>query len=157
MTVVAVTGHRDLADPAAVRAAIDDRLAALPGPLVGLSALAEGADQVFAEAVLALGGRLEVVLPGADYLESLRPEVRVGLERLLTEADAVTQLDFDEVGQDAYVAAGLFMLRRCDVLLAVWDGGRGAGPGGTGDIVARAREAGVPVIVVDATRDSAAS
>ena len=152
MTVVAVTGHRKLRHPGRVREAIEVELGKLAPPLVGITALAAGADQLFAEAVLARGGQLEVVLPGRDYLESLDVPTRLRLERLLVEAEDVTELDFDEVGQDAYVAAGHVMLERCDVLFAVWDGGVSRGRGGTADIVRRAREAGIPVVVIEGER-----
>ena len=53
MTNVGVTGHRALADPDSwswVRAEIDVAIDDLAVPLVGISSLAGGADQVFAEA-----------------------------------------------------------------------------------------------------------
>jgi hypothetical protein len=42
-----------------------------------------------------------------------------------------------------------------DVLLALWDGGASRGRGGTAEIVAYARERGVPVEVVPVRRTSA--
>ncbi len=92
------------------------------------------------------------VVGTTNYLESLDVPTRMRLERLLVEAEDVTELDFDEVGQDAYVAAGHVMLQRCDVLFAVWDGGASRGLGGTADIVRRAREAGIPVVVIEGER-----
>jgi hypothetical protein len=50
-----------------------------------------------------------------------------------------------------------FQFRQTDLLVAVWDGEPGAGPGGTADIILRAHEAGMPVVLVDATDPSAAS
>jgi len=38
----------------------------------------------------------------------------------------------------------------CDVLIAVWDGEGAQGQGGTGEIVARARSQGKPVVIVRA-------
>ena len=40
-------------------------------------------------------------------------------------------------------------MARCDVLLAIWDGEPARGEGGTGQIVAEAIEAGLPVVWVD--------
>jgi hypothetical protein len=37
--------------------------------LTGISCIAQGADSVFAQAVLDLSGKLEVILPAADYRE----------------------------------------------------------------------------------------
>ena len=65
MTVVGVTGHRTLPDPAVwswVREEIATVLTSLDPPIVGVTGLAEGADQRFAECVLARGGTLHAVL-----------------------------------------------------------------------------------------------
>ena len=58
---VGATGHRLLHPVTArmVERALRERLARLPADvLVGVSSLADGADQLFAEAILALGGSL---------------------------------------------------------------------------------------------------
>lgn len=43
------------------------RLLSGVGDLVGVSCIARGADSVFAQVVLDVGGRLEVVLPSRNY------------------------------------------------------------------------------------------
>jgi hypothetical protein len=72
---VGVTGHRDLARPDEVAAAVDAALDALvadgSASLVAVSGLAEGADRLVAQRVLARpGGRLVALLPldPADYV-----------------------------------------------------------------------------------------
>lgn len=152
MTVVGVTGHRELRHPDVVRRELDDVLGELDPPIVGVTALAAGADQLFAAAVLAAGGSLEVIVPSADYLASLPEDARDTFEFYESRASRITVLDFDEAGSDAYVAAGLAILDRCDVLVAVWDGGESRGSGGTADIVARARDRGIPVRIIDGPR-----
>lgn len=152
MTVVAITGHRDLENAALARRQIEAELARLDPPVVGVSSLAAGADQLFADAVLDSGGTLDVILPGRDYRESLPDEAREDFDRLLAAANEVSTLDNENVGKDAYVAAGLAMLDRCDVLIAVWDGERSRGRGGTADLVRLARERGIPVRIVGAQR-----
>ncbi|MEU1406594.1 hypothetical protein ABZ471_30260 [Streptomyces sp. NPDC005728] len=42
-----------------------------PAELVAVSCIADGTDAWFAEAVLSAGGRLEVVVPAAQYREDL--------------------------------------------------------------------------------------
>src|SRR4051794_4639229 len=79
---VGVTGHRQLADPAAVASAVGSAIKSLSEDLPSelddptnpvrwavVSALAEGADQVVAEELMRSGASLEVVLPlePADY------------------------------------------------------------------------------------------
>lgn len=152
MTVVAITGHRALDDAALTRREIDEVLAGVDAPLVGVSALAAGADQIFADAVLAAGGALEVIVPALDYRESLDPVTRATFDRLLAAATTVTTMQYEHAGRGAYLAAGLEMLDRCDLLVAVWDGEASRGDGGTADIVHRARMRGIPVHVIDVVR-----
>jgi hypothetical protein len=152
VTVVGITGHRALLDEPRVVAALTDLLKKVEPPLVGVSAVAAGADQLFARAVLALGGSLEIIVPGADYRDTLPEPVRAEFDRLVDEAAVVTTLDIARVDGAAYLAAGLEMLDRCDVLIAVWDGQPSRGAGGTADMVRRARERGIRVEVVDAER-----
>ena len=50
----------------------------------------------------------------------------------------------------AYAAAGLAVLDRCDLLIALWDGMPARGPGGTGDQVAEARARALPLVWIHA-------
>ena len=69
---IAVSGHRGM--PAPVQALIDQAIrAALAGldAVTGLSCLADGPDQIFARAVLDLGGQIEAVIPATLYRDGL--------------------------------------------------------------------------------------
>lgn len=66
MPRIGVTGHVMLASGTAelVYAGLAEELRPYAGPeLRGITCLADGADQLFARAVLALGGSYEVVVP----------------------------------------------------------------------------------------------
>jgi hypothetical protein len=117
--------------------------------LVGACSLAAGADQLFAEVILASGGKLWVVVPSFDYESTFSRQA--DLERffeLLGRAEKVEQLDFPEPSENAYFAAGQRIVELCDKLVAVWDGEKARGLGGTGDVVAYANEQGKPVDVL---------
>jgi len=150
MTVVGVTGHQGLTPntEALVAAEIDGQLHHVPN-LVGLSSLADGADQIFAERVLAARGELTVIVPATGYSRTF-PDgtARRRYEDLLSHAEQVIRLPFDEPGQDAYWAAGKEIVDRCDLLLAVWDGKLSGGLGGTADIVAYAHTKRCPTVVI---------
>jgi hypothetical protein len=151
VTRVAGTGHRllPLATARLVEHALRQELAGwAAGMLVGVSSLADGADQLFAEVVLALGGSLEVVLPAARYRDALPRDCWHVYDRLLSRATAVECLTYAESDDAALMAAGQALVDRADLLLAVWDGHPARGIGGTGDVVAYARRRGVPVEVV---------
>jgi hypothetical protein len=151
MTRIAVSGHRGLtpAIVAVVDHAMRTELATEdPGSLVGISCLADGADQIFARAVLDAGGRLEVIVPARAYRDGLPAESHAEYDRLLARASAVTRLDRDESTSDAHMDASTTMLATADRLLAVWDGKPSRAPGGTADVVDHARAHDIPIRVI---------
>jgi hypothetical protein len=152
VTTIAVTGHMDLSVESSrlVGEALRDVLAAhADGALVGVSCIAEGADTLFAEAVLEAGGRL-VVVPSKDYREAkVKPDHVAVVDRLIAAACEVVVMDHESASRVAYEAAGRELVRRADRLVAVWDGAPPSGKrGGTADTVVEARRAGLPVDVV---------
>jgi len=160
---IAITGHRGL--PAATERLVDrdirDHLAAAAaeGDLVGVSNLADGADQIFARAVLDTGGRLEVIIPAAQYRDGLPEAAHAGYDALLAAASKVHRLGYIESTEQAHMAASQAMLASADRLYAVWDGQPARGYGGTADVVAEAEKRGIPVTVIwpeGAVRDEAA-
>ncbi|WP_246002593.1 hypothetical protein [Allorhizocola rhizosphaerae] len=119
------------------------------GELVGISCIARGADSIFAEAVLDAGGRLEVVMPTADYRETkVKPDQAAQFDALMRRASKVHTLPFEEAGRDAYEAANEVLLASCDELFAVWDGQSGVDRGSTGAVVEQARLRGLPIHVI---------
>ncbi|AJZ86015.1 hypothetical protein ACFV27_28880 [Streptomyces antimycoticus] len=153
MTTIAVTGHMDITDASAplVRGELDKILAAYePSSLVGVSCIAKGSDSLFADAVLAAGGRLAVVIPSEDYRQAkVKPEHAETFDRLVEAADEVLVMPHATASRQAYEAANAVLLERADRLVAVWNGQPPTGKGGgTADVVHQAREAGVPVDVV---------
>lgn len=153
MTTIAVTGHMDLAADSAdlVRDALRQLLGEhADGDLVGVSCIAKGADTLFAEAVLEVGGRLVVVLPSKDYRETkVKPDHLPVFDGLMSAAAEVVVMGHESANRAAYEAANSELLRRADRLVAVWDGSPPSGKGGgTADTVVEARAAALPVDVV---------
>jgi hypothetical protein len=158
---VGVTGHRELADPDAVRRAVDDAVRALDDegrrPLEVWSSLADGADRVVARAVLARPrSRLVAVLPLEvdDYRADFDAAGAAELDELVGIAHAVhvTGPDAGGTRESAYDRAGRMVVDGCDVLIAIWDGGPSGGRGGTADIVDAARAADRRTVVITADR-----
>jgi hypothetical protein len=143
-----ITGHRDLtpATITMINRAFDERLSTAQRPIVGISSLAEGADQLFARAVLRHGGELDVVVPSAEY-RTLREDL-AEYDRLCGQARRVTRLPFVEDGPVAHMAASLVMVERSDVLIAVWDGQLARSFAGTADVVTYARQVNIPVVIL---------
>lgn len=150
MTRVGVTGHRDLSERTCelVAAAIAIQLERF-AEIDGVSSLAEGADQLFAEQVLRAGGSLTAVVPSAHYGRSFETiDGSAAYRRLRALAREVIELPFSAPSEEAYWAAGQRVVGLAEVLLAVWDGSPSRGVGGTADVVAFAGERGVPTTVV---------
>src|SRR5471032_2482524 len=181
---VGVTGHRlgpkfSQAAAAEVRTTIDGLLAEIarvahhtverdawafadPAPIVStISAIAEGSDRIVAEAGLAAGLPLSVILPfaRADYRRDFASEEsREAFDSLLARASAVFEIDGRrEAAARSYEAAGLLMLANADIVIAIWDQMPADGIGGTALIVEHAVADGVPVILIDPSRPAAPS
>jgi hypothetical protein len=159
---IAVSGHRALHpdDAVCARAQLFALLAqiaqALPArPLACLSALAAGADQLFADQVLALQARLgaqrvrllvALPMPEAAYIESqetpgssaFRPSY-LALRARAQEVFEVPAHGEPFTGSAPYERLGDYFAETADLLVALWDGDTGAArqPGGTFDVVMR--------------------
>jgi hypothetical protein len=159
MVAIGVTGHRLLVDAASVGAGVARALGkieeAFPGQqLTVISPLAEGADRLVVQQVLARSrARLVVPLPlqQGDYLADFESAAsKEEFLSLLDLAGEVIALPRASTREEAYKAVGRYVLGHCDVLIAVWDGEMAQGPGGTAEVVADARQRGLPLAWVHA-------
>jgi len=151
MTRIAITGHRGFSPDveALIDRAVRAELDRYPSEdLIGISCIADGADQIFARAVLDRGGRLEIVVPAARYREALPAADHATYDQLLAAAASVRQLDHIESTPQSHMDASIEMLQDADVLFAVWDGEPARSFAGTADVVAHARAHGTPVTVI---------
>jgi hypothetical protein len=151
--MVGMTGHQGLPTPTAelVTAALRDTLRRYTPHLVGVTMLGPGADQLFARVVLELGGALYVVQPttGRQYRDSFEDQAaQRGYDELRARASYFEALEYGESSEQAHMDAGRVVVDRSTVLVAVWDGQPSRGLGGTADVVAYARQRGVPVTVI---------
>jgi hypothetical protein len=177
---VGVTGHRPNRFDAAAQTIVRQKLASIfsqlqtaavalhqresdvfdpaPPEIRIVSALAEGADRVVAQAGLTAGFDLDILLPfpAETYETDFETEAsREEFRALLAKARARFILPGHKNASDpgeanrAYEAVGLMTVRQCDILVAVWDGAGSSGRGGTEDIVQHAIANGRPVLRFD--------
>jgi hypothetical protein len=124
--------------------------------------MAEGIDQTAAQ-LRPSTWALDAILPfpvesykkdfkqsAADKSRSVVPE----FEAALKQAQRVLELpEIDDPAERdrGYARLGNFLIRQVDLLVAVWNGERAGGPGGTADVIREAIRAGVPVVWVPTT------
>ena len=114
-----------------------------------ISALAEGADRLVAEEVLAeQDARLEVALPlpAEDYIEDFKTEDSKRVFCcLLDQASDIWPPPDAPTRNEAYGQAGRDIVDQSDAVIALWDGEPAQGQGGPAEIVGYAEEQGVPL------------
>ena len=152
MPRIAITGHMNLTTdsvPLVYRAIIDVLAPYADDELTGISCIARGADSTFAQAVLDVSGKLEVLLPAAGYREKkIKPDHAPQFDELMRQATTVRVMPFEEADRVAYEATNEVLVSTCDTLFAVWDGQSGGDKGSTASVVDYARSHGVPVEVI---------
>ena len=115
-----------------------------------VSPLAEGTDQIAAEAALGLSYQLHAVLPFTtdDYRQDMGGEAaKARFDALLARAATRLELPGERSNEtEGYAMAGRATIAHCDVLIAVWDGLKARGRGGTAEVVETAIMRGTPVI-----------
>jgi hypothetical protein len=159
VVAIGVSGHRALTEIQRLEAGLAEVVRRLEEAFgeerwTVVSALAEGADRLVAHRLLARKGtRLVAVLPLAreEYETDFRTDAsREEFRGLLALAKEVVEVPPEPNRERAYEIGGHVVLDRADVLVAVWDGQGAQGRGGTGTVVAAARERGLPLAWVHA-------
>lgn len=154
--IVGVTSHRDMPaheiEPIRLRvraffALLQREFPELP--LLVLSALAEGGDQLVAQEALAAGISLiaPLPLPRDMYVDDFHdPRVRANFDALCSRAEVVLLPGLTRQPREAmasqgvdrdrqYAKAGVYIASHCHILLAIWDGKTSGRLGGTAQIV----------------------
>lgn len=152
---IGVTGHRFLAEIKKLQIGIDLVLTRIEQiyPVetwAVVSSLAEGADRLVVERVLQHRPETKLIVPlplaVPDYCQDFEtPESRQEFLRLLELASEVIPPPQVTSRSEGYWLAGKTMLDRCDLLIALWDGRGAQGQGGSGEMVAIARQRELPL------------
>ena len=151
VTTIGVTGHQDIPSEALafVKKGIADVISRSSNPLIGVSSLAAGADQLFADTLLRSGGQLHIVVPCRGYERTFSEQANLDyFLNLLKKADVVEALDYPGPSEEAFLEAGHRVVDLSDLLIAVWDGRIAKGKGGTADVVGYAREHGREIVIL---------
>lgn len=132
-----VTGHRNLGDDTTVdwvRARLEDAIDKLC-ITTGLTSLAVGTDQLFANVLRSRDVPFTAIIPSNHYESTFAPDEISQFETLCAAAADLVVLPFSEPSEDAYLEAGKAIVDTADSMIAVWNGKPARGRGGTADIV----------------------
>jgi hypothetical protein len=180
--VIGATGHRDLRDQdiPALESAVAEAIKRLKHdylnddeetPLIVLSSLAEGADRLIARVAMKLGAKLIAPLPmeadeyRRDFVPGLKPDAAAEFDRMKSDALVAPVMPFapgntrENVREESrralqYREVGLFIVRHCHVLIALWNGEeRDPAVGGTAEVVGFKRD-GIPLDAAASVRAS---
>jgi hypothetical protein len=146
--VVGITGHRDIPKPLwpLIREHVSAQLQQIKGnfsslPVEIVCGLAEGADTLVAEVALELGMAVRAVLPMpiSVYEDDFSEDGLVAFRKLInTDQVVVEELplsDPSNLDRDSqYLMLKDYLVRRSNVLMALWDGVATQLPGGTSDV-----------------------
>jgi hypothetical protein len=152
--IAGLTGHQKLGNQLTVRW-VEEQLSGLlvaQEVTEGCMSLAVGADQMYAALLLRRGLPYTVVLPCEDYEETFSETEREAYRYYLSKARSVATLGFVEPTETAFYEAGKDVVRRSELLIAVWDGRAARGLGGTADIVHFARTQSKRVLHIDTVK-----
>lgn len=115
--------------------------------LVLYAPLATGADQLFVQTALDLHIPVEAVIPSEHYEDHYASEQeREGYRQLLRQCRAIHQQPFPSPNDDAYLAAGQWIVAHSDIIFLIWNGQPARGRGGTADIASYAWRSGCPFV-----------
>ncbi|MCK9638969.1 MAG: hypothetical protein M0R39_03590 [Prolixibacteraceae bacterium] len=161
---IGITGHRDIrhADREILKQLLIDFIKKKQNqcsntPIVLLTPLAEGADQIAALAAIDCKIDFNAVLPmpveeykrdfvSAESLrefESLLAKASLVIELPLQEGTTIKNVNSPVRRNEQYYQNGLFLARHCHTLIALWDGINNNKKGGTADVV-KLKKSGIP-------------
>lgn len=133
--IIAVTGHRpnklggyhpNNPVKVAVKKWLKDELSPrMPDIKLAISGMAIGADQWFAEVCIELGIPFEAAVPFASQAFRWPPETKNIYYSLVAKAAIETIVSPGEYSPEKMQIRNKYMVDKCDLLLAVWNGTNG--------------------------------
>jgi len=163
MIRISISGHRELLNSDEVSNSIASTFIELKkrdSHLLAISALAAGADTLFAQEAIKQNIPLQVILPFTlekyknDFSETEKHKLTDLMDARKVEVAFQLTTDDSEERNKAYLETGKLIVSKSDVLIAVWDGWSANGTGGTGDIVDYARQQHKEIIVINGLRSN---
>lgn len=164
--LIGFTGHRTGYDESAIKPSLIQVLSDLRqqaeragGEIELYASVAEGSDTLCVEVARELGIPVHLLLPlpQAEFAKDFsspqaweRSRRQIEMAQQKPGRDSLRVATGDMTRPECYYDQGLQILEAVDVLIALWDGEKARGLGGTEQIVTQAGNIGVPRVIVDA-------
>jgi hypothetical protein len=136
--IAGITGHQNLGDEETIswiENCLEQELRKY-NITIGLTCLAIGADQLFAQVLDKFNIPYIAIVPSEKYVETFaQGSDRENYNKYLIKAKEAIKLDFPAPSEQAYYEAGKYVVDHSDMLFAIWNGKAAKGLGGTGDVV----------------------
>lgn len=153
--IVGFSGHRNITNKHLIQKVIERELEKLKlefTKITTISSVASGADTLFLSAANKQEIPTHIILPFEKkrFRNDFCTKDWLQAERLINRATDV-KVNKSTGSHDCqhYLEAGLLTLKGCNILMTVWNGKPSKGLGGTGDIVAYARQIKKPLLIID--------
>ena len=170
---IGTTGHRDVEVTVGLSSSLEKAIKGLikdhpSREIIVLSPLAEGADRIIYHTIMKVrkNASLHALLPlevkeytkdfktvpsKEEFLELLEQSYKIDIittRKNTLKGEMIDRYEYDpgDLREISYEACGHLMVDMCDVLIAIWDGKKARGKGGTGEVVGHARKKGTPII-----------
>lgn len=143
--IAGITGHRELENIDWIKTMMKEIISEMK-ITYGVTCLATGADELFAESLRQERISYTAVIPCINY-ETTFEDVELGEFRLSKRsASKLIELSNDHPSEKAFDEAGKAVVDNSEMLIAIWDGEEAKGLGGTADIVDYAKSQNKKII-----------
>jgi hypothetical protein len=116
----------------------------------GYTCLAVGSDQLYAELLRENNLPYTVIIPSNQYEQTFLKDTDLKkYQDLLSAAHEIIKLRFEKPTETAFYEAGKQVVDSSDIVIAIWNGQKAKGLGGTGDIVKYAISKGRKIIHIN--------
>jgi hypothetical protein len=159
---IGITGKRDIASDMHVREEIKKKISAIlkkekANSFVAYSAMAKGADTIFADVVSSdFKQPLKIVLPfdSAEYEKDFTEAQDLSVYKNWIRKIGINEVTTKDIPKnkdqrnEAYFSVGIFLVDHCDYMIVVWDELKPRGKGGTAEILGYAKEQNKSVEII---------
>jgi hypothetical protein len=150
--IIGITGHQEIGSTEVVAWVRETLQSAIDRLDItkGISCLAIGSDQMFAEVILSKGVELIAVIPCLNYEFTFHSsDDLLNYQRLKLKAAELIQMDEISPTEQAFYQASQYLVDRSNAIIAIWNGQPAKGFGGTADVVSYASNKGKNIIHIN--------